>query len=61
MKITEKNSNIWENFEVTNSDIEFIFNRLFEIETPTKTKDIVKTLIEERIRSEKTRRENLEK
>ncbi len=61
MKINENIKNIWENFEVTNSDIEFIFNRLFEIETPTKTADIVKTLIEERIRLEKLRRENLEK
>lgn len=61
MKINEKLRNIWENFEVTNNDLEFIFNRLFEIETPTKTLDIVKILIEERIRLEKIRRENLEK
>ncbi len=61
MKINEKVKNIWESFEVTDSDIEFIFNRLFEIETPTKTLDIVKLLIDERIRLEKNHRENLEK
>lgn len=58
--IKEKNKNIWEDFEVTNNDIDFIFNRLFEIETPTNTVDLVKTLIEERINQEKIRRENLQ-
>ena len=58
--IKEKIINIWENFEVTNNDIDFLFNRLFEIETPTNTVDLVKTLIEERIQQEKIRQENLQ-
>ena len=57
----EKQKNIWENFEVNNNDIDFIFNKLFEIETPTKTNDLVKILIQERIRLEKIRREGIEK
>jgi hypothetical protein len=57
----EKIINIWDNFEVTNNDIDFIYNRLFEIETPTNTIELVKILIEERINLEKIRLENLEK
>jgi len=57
----EKQNNIWENFEVNNNDIDFIFNRLFEIETPTNTTDLVTILIQERIRLEKIRREGMEK
>lgn len=61
IKTKEKQNNIWENFEVNNNDIDFIFNRLFEVETPTNTIDLVKILIHERIRLEKIRREEMEK
>jgi len=57
----EKQSNIWENFEVSNNDIEFIFSRLFDVETPTNTNDLVKILIQERIRLEKLRLEGIER
>lgn len=57
----EKKNNVWENFEVTNNDIDFIFNNLFETETPSTSLDIAKTLIQEKIKQEKLRRENLEK
>lgn len=57
----EKQKNIWENLEVNNNDIDFIFNQLFEIETPTNTSDLVKILIQERVRLEKIRREGMEK
>ncbi|PKO11125.1 MAG: hypothetical protein CVU40_02845 [Chloroflexi bacterium HGW-Chloroflexi-2] len=61
IKTKEKQNNIWENFEVNNNDIDFIFNRLFEVETPTNTIDLIKILIQERIRLEKIRREGMEK
>jgi len=62
MSITkEKVNNLWESFEANSNDIDFIFNRLFEIETPTKTIDLVKIIIQERIRLEKLRREGIEK
>ena len=61
IKTKEKLNNLWENFEANNNDIDFIFNKLFEIETPTNTTDLVKILIQERIGLEKKRREVLEK
>lgn len=61
IKDKEKQNNLWENFDVNNNDIDFIFNKLFEIETPTNTSDLVKILIQERIGLEKKRLEVLEK
>ena len=57
----EIQANVWENFEVNNTDIDFIFNKLFETETPSSTNDLVTILIQERINQEKIRRENIEK
>jgi|AutmiccommuBRH23_1029490.scaffolds.fasta_scaffold00711_24 hypothetical protein len=57
----ETQQNIWDNFEVNNNDIEFIFSRLFDAETPTNTNDLVKILIQEKIRIERIRREGLER
>lgn len=61
IKTKEKQNNLWGNFKTNNNDIDFIFNKLFEIETPTNTAGLVKILIEERIRLEKIKREELEK
>ncbi len=61
IKTIEKQNNIWGNFEANNDDIDFIFNKLFEIETPSKTTDLVKILIQERIRLEIIRREGMAK
>lgn len=61
IKTIEKQNNIWGNFEANNDDIDFIFNKLFEIETPTNTTDLVKILIQERIRLEIIRREGMAK
>jgi hypothetical protein len=61
IKTEEKHNNLWGNFEANNNDIDFIFNKLFEIETPTNTTDLVKILIQERIRLEKIRLDGLEK
>ncbi|OJX41451.1 MAG: hypothetical protein BGO78_01595 [Chloroflexi bacterium 44-23] len=49
----------WENFEATDEDIEFLYNKLFELETPLKTNDLVKLLIKERIRIEKEKIEKI--
>ncbi len=61
IKTIVKQNNIWGNFEANNDDIDFIFNKLFEIETPTNTTDLVKILIQERIRLEKIQREGMAK
>ena len=60
-KTKEKHNNIWGKFEANNNDIDFIFNKLFEIETPTNTTELVKILIQERIRLEKIKRDEMEK
>ncbi len=49
----------WENFEVINKDIEFLYNKLFELETPLNTSDLVQLLINERIAIEKDKIEKL--
>ncbi len=50
-----KQDNYWGNFEITDEDLEFIYNHLLEIETPLTTNDIVNVLIQERIRQETER------
>lgn len=42
----------WDNFELTASDTDFIYNHLLEIETPLTTKEIIYALINDRIRRE---------
>ena len=44
----------WVHFEVLNEDLEFLYNHLLEIETPLIPEDLVKVLVEERIRKEKS-------
>ena len=43
----------WENFELKNEDIEFLYNYLLESETPLTSQELVAALVEERIRREK--------
>jgi hypothetical protein len=42
----------WETFDLQEEDIEFIYNYLLEIETPLIPEELVKALVEERIRRE---------
>jgi hypothetical protein len=43
----------WENFELQDEDIEFLYNYLLETETPLTSQELVTALIDERIRREK--------
>lgn len=43
----------WTTFELTNEDIEFLYNYLLEKETPQTSYDLVSALVDERIRREK--------
>jgi len=43
----------WQNFEVTNKDLEFLYNHLLEIEMPQTSEELAKALAVERIRGEK--------
>lgn len=48
----------WENLSIDEADLEYLYNFLLDIETPQTTGELVKVLIQERIRQEK---ENLTK
>lgn len=43
----------WQNFTVSQRDIEFIHNHLFETETPLSSMELVRVLVHERIRVER--------
>jgi len=43
----------WENFELRDEDIEFLYNYLLETETPLTSQELVETMVEDRIRREK--------
>jgi len=43
----------WENFELQDDDIEFLYNNLLEAETPLTSQELVAALVEERIRRER--------
>lgn len=49
--------NYWETIKIENSDLEFLYNNLLELETPQTAQELVRALIEERIRAEKARME----
>lgn len=51
--------NYWENLLITDEDLEFLYSKLFEIETPLNTNDLVKILIHERIELESERIKNI--
>lgn len=44
----------WENFELTDQDLEYLYSYLFEIEKPQTQEELIKALVEEHIRQEKT-------
>jgi hypothetical protein len=50
--------NYWNDFEVLPQDLEFLYNHLLEIETPLTPDELVKVLVQERIRIEKIALEN---
>lgn len=43
----------WQNFELQDEDIEFLYNHLLELETPLTSGELVDALVRERIRREK--------
>jgi hypothetical protein len=43
----------WENFEIQDEDIEYLYNYLLETETPLTSEELVDTLVKDRIRREK--------
>lgn len=43
----------WENFQLEDRDIEFLYNHLMELETPLTSQELVYALVDERIRSQK--------
>ena len=47
----------WETFELDDSDIEFLYSHLLDVETPLPSEDLAVVLIEERIRREVQRME----
>ena len=47
------NEDYWQNFELHDEDIEFIYNYLLEFETPLTPQELVAVLVDERIRYEK--------
>jgi hypothetical protein len=44
--------NYWEEFELQEEDIEFIYSHLLEVETPITSEELIVVLVEERIRRE---------
>ncbi|NPV86426.1 MAG: hypothetical protein HPY45_10515 [Anaerolineae bacterium] len=48
----------WDNFEFRDTDLEFLYNHLIEVETPQTTQELLRALVEERINLEKR---NMEK
>jgi len=50
----------WSLLQITEKDIDFIYSKLFDIETPLKTIDLVKILISEIIEKEKINQKNLD-
>jgi hypothetical protein len=48
----------WQNFEIQDEDLEFIYNYLLEVETPQTSQELTRALTAERVRQEK---DNLEK
>ncbi len=44
----------WEEFELEDDDVEFLYNHLLELETPQSTRDLVIALVTERIQREKS-------
>lgn len=45
-------SDYWDDFEITQSDLEFLYNNLIELETPQTPQELIRALISERIKKE---------
>ena len=43
----------WTDLQITQQDVEYLHNHLFELETPLTARELVTVLINERIRSER--------
>lgn|SRR5271157_1349808 len=43
----------WETFEIKEKDLDFLYNHLLEIETPQTSHELVRSIVEERIRLER--------
>ena len=43
----------WETFEIKETDLDFIYNRLLDLETPQTPQELVRSIVEERIRKER--------
>lgn len=52
------NSNYWENFRIGETDLDFLYNFLLEIETPQTSQELLQALVTERIQFEKDRLQN---
>ncbi len=48
----------WENFQISPSDLEFIYNHMIELETPYTPRELLKALITERVQQEVDRLKN---
>ena len=44
----------WETFKIEKSDLEFLYNHLLELETPLTSKELIDTLVNKRIETEKS-------
>jgi hypothetical protein len=51
--------NYWESFQASEEDFDFLYNKLFELETPLNTIELIRYLVGERIRIEKEKIEIL--
>jgi hypothetical protein len=46
-------TNYWTDLQITQQDVEYLHNHLFELETPLTTRELVPVLINERVRAER--------
>ncbi len=51
----------WQQFKVTEQDLEFLYNKLLEVETPLTTEELARALVEERVQEEKQALEDQQK
>jgi hypothetical protein len=58
---SKEKEDFWSSLTIANKDLDFIYNKLFELETPLKTIDLVKLLINEIIEKEKVKQKKLER
>lgn len=60
VSISKEKEDFWSNIKITHKEMDFIYNKLFDIETPLKTNDLVRILINELIEREKAKLKSLE-